>query len=109
MSNLHADVRTHVRQLPSFRLLVMFWGGLAVLDATRFLNDSVQFAAVVLLQAACSRHVSRTTALALAGIAWLLVNGFVVNHYGQLHVTGVGDVLRAGVLVVVAMMARAQR
>ena len=106
MSHLQADLRAHVRELPSFRLLVMFWGGLAVLDATRFLNDSAQFAAVVVLLALCSRHVVRTTALVLAGIAWLLVNGFVVNDYGQLHWSGLVDATALAVLLVVAMVAK---
>lgn len=109
MSNHSQDrlgLRTHVRELPAFRLLVMFWGGLAVLDVIRGASDTVQIAAMLVAVALCARACTRTTAMAIACIAWLLVNGFVLNSYGQLRWTGLGDLAVGGLLTIVALAAR---
>ena len=42
-------------------------------------------------------------AVSIAGIGWLLLNGFVVHEYGQLGFVGIGDVARAGLLLGVGL------
>ena len=95
----------HVFELQATRLLVALWGGLALLDVLRLMGAApvVQLTAVVALVAGCSLGVSRAVAVGVAGIGWLLINGFLVHQYGQLGFVGVGDVARAGLLLGVAL------
>lgn len=105
------DLGADLRRAPSYRLLVALWGGLAVVDGIHLLGGPVllQVAAVTALVAVCSARTGRLTALAIAGIGWLLLNGFVVNTLGELHWQGAADALRAGLLLVVALAARQAR
>ncbi len=55
------------------------------------------------LVACCSLGVSRAVAVSAAGIGWLLLNGFVIHEYGQFGFSGVADIVRAGLLLGVAL------
>jgi hypothetical protein len=66
----------------------------------------VQVGVVAALVAVCSYAATRVIAVCLAGIGWLLVNGFVVHHLGQLGFVGVGDLSRAALLLGVALVAQ---
>ena len=62
----------------------------------------VQLAATAVLVGGCSLGVSRAVAVSVAGIGWLLLNGFVVHAYGQLGFVD-GDVARAALLLAVGL------
>jgi hypothetical protein len=111
VSEQRVEMRLHVSELPAWRLVLALWGGLALLDTARLLGGTpaVQVAAVTALVAVCSYGVPRTVAVCVAAIGWLLVNGFVVHELGQLGFTGGGDVVRAGLLLVVALYAAGGR
>lgn len=96
-----------VRRLETTRLAVALWGGLAVLDLARLLDAAplVQVVLIAVLVAGCSRGVRRATALCVAGIGWLLVNGFVMHQFGQFAFVGLGDLGSALLLVTVALAA----
>ena len=98
-------------ELPAWRLLIALWGGLGVLDLSRLVGATTlaQEAAVMVLVAACSHRVGRTVAVCVAAIGWLLVNGFVVHELGQLAFTGAGDVVRAVLLLGVALYTAGDR
>ena len=100
---LAAPLELH--RLETTRLAVALWGGLAVLDLTGLVGavPLVQVALITLLVAACSYRVRRSLAVCVAGIGWLLVNGFVVHQLGQLGFTGLGDLGSAVLLVGVAL------
>jgi hypothetical protein len=93
--------------LPSTRPFLALWGGLAVVDLGRVAGTTFtwQFAAVTLLALACSVGVARAEAVCVAGICWLVVNGFVVHDLGQLGFSGSGDVVRAVILLAAALAA----
>jgi len=76
-----------------------------VLDVARLAGTSslVQVGAIAALVAGCSYHVGRVVAGCVAAIGWLLLNGFVVHQFGQLGFAGAGDVVRAVLLVAVAL------
>ncbi|MCW2781644.1 MAG: hypothetical protein JWR35_2093 [Marmoricola sp.] len=99
------DLRAHVRQLPSYRVFLVFWGGLALVGLTDGLGATARVILMAALVAACCRRATRMTVLLVAGTAWLLVNGFVVNNYGQLHLVGGTDVVRLLLLVGVGLAA----
>lgn len=100
------DLHLRVHDLPAGRALIALWGGLAAIDATQSLSEPmVQLGAVTAVVAVCSLGVGRGAACVVAGIGWLLVNGFVVHGFGQLGFVGVGDVLRAVLLLGVALAA----
>ena len=63
----------------------------------------VEAGAITLLVVGCSLGVTRAVAISVAGIGWLLLNGFVVHQYGQIGFVGVGDVARALLLLGVAL------
>jgi hypothetical protein len=101
------DLRAHLRSAPSYRLFVVFWGGLALIDVARLAHAPSlwQITLLAALVAACCLSQRRGTALAVAGVGWLLVTGFVVNEYGELHFTGPADGLRLAILAIVALAA----
>lgn len=105
VSDHQLGLRAHVRDLPSYRVFVIFWGGLAAIDVCQAVDapPAVQLAVVVALVAGCCRHAAVLTGIAVAGVAWLLVNGFVVNQLGTLHLDGFPDLLRAVLLLGVAL------
>ena len=111
MTHLHLAAPLKVHRLEATRLAVALWGGLAVLDLAHLAGAAplVQFALVALLVAGCSRGVRRPTALCVAGIGWLLVNGFVVHQLGQLGFVGAADLASATLLVAVALAAGGPR
>jgi len=102
-----AATHLHTLELQATRLLVALWAGLALLDVVRLMGPAplVQLAAITALVACCSLGVSRAMSVNVAGIGWLLLNGFVVHRYGQLGFVGVGDVARAVLLLGVALTA----
>jgi hypothetical protein len=105
------DLRTHLTHTPGPRLFVALWGGLAVVDVSRAGQAplTVQVALLVGLAAACSVGQRVGTAVAVAGIVWLVTVGFVVNTDGQLAPTGAADGLRLAVLFLAAVIASAAR
>jgi hypothetical protein len=113
VTHLHVAERQHLlppprlTDLQAMRPLIALWGGLAVIDVSRLagLPPSMQVVAIGALVAACSYGGRRLLALGVAVIGWLLLNGFVVHASGQLGFAGIGDVLRAVVLLVVALVA----
>ncbi len=101
------DLRAHLHTAPSYRLFVVFWGGLALVDVARAAHAPAVLQVVLLatLVGACCIRQGRGTALACSGIGWLLVTGFVVNAYGELHLTGPADGVRLAILALVALVA----
>jgi hypothetical protein len=102
-------LRTHLPQSPGPRLFLALWGGLAVVDVARAgqAPPTLQAALLVGLAAACSLGQRVGTALAVAGIVWLVTVGFVVNTTGQLTVSGPADGLRLALLSLAALAASA--
>lgn len=94
------DLRSHVQHLPASRVFVALWGGLLVVDLARTTGLGVagQVTALVVLAAAAAIGTDTGTALAVAGTAWLVVTGFVINQFGVLDWSGPGDLGRLGVL-----------
>jgi hypothetical protein len=76
------------------------WGGLAVIDLTRPAGGMVAGAAVVMLVAGCGVGLQPMAAAIIAGIGWLLLNGFVQHQYGELGFGSTSWALLALVLVV---------
>jgi len=93
---------------PPSRLFACLWGGLAVVDLARLAEAPAwsQTVAIAVLVMACSLRQSRSTALAVAMIGWLVVDGFIQNAYGQLTFGGAGDAARAVLLAGAALVAR---
>jgi hypothetical protein len=89
------------------RLFGVFWGSLVVVDLATVLRvpSAVGVAGVLLVVALGSRRQSTPTVLAAAGMGWLFVNGFLVNHLGQLGWHGLPDLWRLLLLVGVAWAA----
>ena len=107
MSQQHVAARLHLPDLQATRPLLALWGGLALIDVGHLVGAAplVQVAAITALVAGCSYGVGRVVAVCVAGIGWLVVNGFVVHHLGQLGFVGSGDVVRAALLLGVALTA----
>ncbi|HEX6918634.1 MAG TPA: hypothetical protein VF314_00225 [Actinomycetes bacterium] len=69
---------------------------------------SVGLALVTVVTAACCVRVRLPIALGVAVLGWAFLTGFVVNHYGQLRVTGTGDLWRLLMLLgTAALVSRA--
>ncbi len=68
---------------------------------------TLQVALLVGLAGACSVGQRMRSAIAVAGIVWLVTLGFVVHTRGELALTGPADGLRLAVLVVTALAATA--
>ena len=111
MSHPPVTARLHLADLRASRPLFALWGGLAVLDVGRLAGASpvVQVASVAVLVAGCSYGVGRVVAGCVAVIGWLLLNGFVAHQLGQLGFVGLGDVVRAVLLLGVALGAAERR
>jgi hypothetical protein len=101
----HARPHARTAPAPPYHLFTAFWGGLLLVDVGRAAHApaAVQLALIAVLGAACCVHHGIGTALAVAGIGWLVVTGFVVNSGGDLSVRGPGDVLRLVVLGLAAI------
>jgi len=105
------DLRSHLIQAPSPRLFVALWGGMAVVDLARAgqASPTLQVALLAALAGLCSLHQRIPTALAVAGVVWLVALGFVVNTSGELILTGSGDAVRGAVITAVALAVTAVR
>jgi hypothetical protein len=99
------DLSTHLSHAPATRFFLAFWGGLAVVDVARAgqAPPGVQVAVLAALAGACSVGQRAVSAVAVAGVVWLIVLGFVVNLTGELAITGPGDGWRLALLVVSAL------
>jgi hypothetical protein len=104
--------RIEVERLPwaSFagvRLAAVLWGGLAVVDVAQVAGapSYAVLGTLAMLVTASSIGCRTGTALGAAGIGWMVVNGFVVHHFGVLGFDGTPDVARLLVLVALALVA----
>ena len=100
-------LRSHVASAPAYRLFGALWGGLAVVDVARSAQapPTLQLGLLAALAVGLCVRQGKAAALAVAGIVWLVATGFVVNTWGQLHLTGPADLGRLLVLVLVALAA----
>ena len=100
-------LRAHVASAPSYRLFAALWGGLAVVDLARSAQApaSLQLGLLVVLAGVLCLRQGKIAALAVAGIVWLVATGFVVNAWGELHLSGAADLGRLLLLVLVALAA----
>jgi hypothetical protein len=97
----------HLTSLAGVRLSLVLWGGFALIDAGRVAHapSYLDVGLVALLVAAASLRMRAGTALAAAGVGWLVVDGFVTHRYGSLGYDGAHDLLRLALLAGVAMIA----
>ena len=104
-------IGAHLAEAPGPRLFVVFWGGLALVAVWRAWDapTPLELALGAGVGVDGSLGLATGTAVALAGVAWLVVTGFVVNPDGALRLTGPADALRLGVLVAAAVAAAGQR
>ena len=107
MSDLHVPAPLRLADLQPTRLLVVLWGGLAVVDIGHLLGAPPlpQLAAVTALVAGCAFGARHAVAAGVAAIGWLVANGFVVHSLGQLGFVGTSDLLRGLLLLAVALAA----
>lgn len=107
MSQPLLHLRAHVASAPSYRLFAALWGGLAVVDVARAFQapPALQLGLLVVLAAGLCVRQGVVAALAVAGIVWLVATGFVVNAWGELHLSGAADLGRLLLLVLVALAA----
>ena len=92
--------------MPAFRLFVSRWGSLLAVDLARSVN-SPAWVAVLLVGAVVgfsSLGQWAPAALLVGGIGWLVVTGFVVNHQGDLSLSGPADLGRLGALLGVGLL-----
>ena len=91
----------------SGRLFGVFWGSLVVVDLATVLAvpSAVAVGGVALVVALGSWRQTTPTLLVAAGMGWLFVNGFLVNHLGQLGWDGLPDLWRLLLLTAVAWTA----
>jgi hypothetical protein len=98
--------------MASVRVATVLWGGLALVDVAR-LTAAPSYAvlgAVARLVAASSVGMRTSTALSVALVGWLVVNGFVVHRLGVLGFDGTPDLARLSLLTGLALTAaRARR
>jgi hypothetical protein len=94
-------------RLAGVRLAIVLWGGLAVADVcdAAGVPSYAGLGALALVVAASSVGVRTGTALGVALVGWLLVDGFVVHRLGVLGFDGAPDTARLGLLVVLALAA----
>jgi hypothetical protein len=108
-----ADVaRVPWSELAGVRVGIVLWGGLFLVDVGRVTHapSYAELGAIALLVTASSVGMRAYTALAAAGVGWLVLNGFVVHDFGVLGFDGAPDVARLGLLVGLATAAsRARR
>jgi len=105
--HLSAPTRVPWVDLGGFRVGVVLWGGLAVLDAGRLaaVPSYAELGAVAVLVTAASVGVRTTTGLCAAVVGWLLVDGFVEHGYGMLGFDAVRDTGILTLLVGLALVA----
>ena len=100
-------VRVPWAGLPGVRVGFVLWGGLAVVDLGR-LTAAPSYAvltALAVLVTVVSVGVRVRTALCVAVVGWLIVNGFVVHSLGVLGFDGTPDTARLALLVALAVAA----
>jgi len=104
------NLGAHLTADPS-GMFLMLWGGMAVIGGARLAGAPAiaQMAVAAVLLVVCSLNQPYWAALAVAVVAWLLVTGFVVNQYGDLHLSGKGDLFRLSVLLLLALAAAGWR
>ena len=103
MSQTVAPLRAYVQDLPSFRAFLMLWGGFLLAIVVRGTGPVLAVAAFAAAAATLSVGIRLSGALAVAAVAWLVANGFVVHDYGTLAWTGFADALRLGILLAAAL------
>jgi hypothetical protein len=93
--------------LAGFRVGVVLWGGLAVLDVGHLTAAPAyaEVGAVALLVTATSVGMRTPTGICAALVGWLLVDGFVEHRYGVLGFDAVRDTAVLALLVVLALAA----
>jgi hypothetical protein len=91
-------------ELVGVRLMVVLWGGLAVVDVWRLTGAPswAALGALAILTMLASVGMGTGTAIASAAVAWLVGDGFVVHRAGVLAWEGVPDLARFTLLLVVA-------
>ena len=86
--SVHLSVPTRIPwvDLAGFRVGIVLWGGLAVLDVGRLtrIPSYAELGAVALLVTAASVGMRPLTGICAAVVGWLLVDGFVEHRYGVL-------------------------
>lgn len=89
------------------RLFGVFWGSLVVVDlaAVSHAPSALGVGGVAVVVALGSWRQTTWTMVAAASMGWLFVNGFVVNHLGQLGWDGLPDLWRLLLLTAVAWAA----
>jgi hypothetical protein len=94
-------------ELPGVRVGLVLWGGLAVVDLGRVTAapSYAVLAALAVLVTVSSVGVRLGTALCVAVVGWLIVNGFVVHSLGVLRFDGTPDTARLALLVALAAAA----
>ena len=106
--DLEADVPAPpIAHLTGIRLGAVLWGGLAVIDVWRPTGapSYVALGAVAVLAMVSSVGMRTGTAICCAGIAWLVVDGFVVHRAGTLAWTGPADLGRLALLLTLTILA----
>ena len=105
MSQSVAPLRVYVQELPSFRGLVMLWGGFLLAILVRDAGSVIAVVAFAAAAATLSIGISLSGALTVGAVAWLVANGFVVHDYGTLAWTGYADALRLSIFLTAATCA----
>jgi hypothetical protein len=93
-------------RLPESRLLLSFWGALLAVDAGMVAGVSrvISIVLVAVVVAACSARQRAVVAVPIGFVGWLVVTGFVINDYGELALTGSGDLWRLVALLAMALV-----
>src|SRR3954447_14307914 len=89
------DLRDYLADASSTRLFVTLWGGMATVDVARAGAAPAVLQAGLLagLAAACALGQPVRSALAVAAVAWLVTQGFVVHDAGSLSPFGPLDLV----------------
>jgi len=88
------------------RLLVVLWGGMAAASLGAVGPSGARAALVLGLIGACALSLPLPGVLAVAGVGWLVLDGFVAHRYGDLAFAG-SDLALVPVVLVVAAAAAA--
>jgi hypothetical protein len=93
--------------LAGFRVGVVLWGGLALLDVGRLaaVPSYAELGAVAVLVTAASVGMRTRIGICAAVVGWLLVDGFVEHRYGVLGYNAVHDTAVLTLLVGLALAA----
>jgi len=107
--SVHLSLPTRVPwvDLAGFRVGLVLWGGLGVLDVGRLAAapSYAELGAVALLVMAASVGMRTTTGICAAVVGWLLVDGFVEHRYGVLGYDTARDTALLVLLVGLALAA----